>query len=607
MIFSRSMVWWMVCRDLRSRREFLNLRIHDPGRGSHRLATAACLAMLITAAAVTGQTSGDPVFVDGAPAAGIDFTHFNGMTGHFTIAEITGQGVGLIDYDGDGDLDIYLVQGQLLGKSMSEAVFPWRGTQPPTDKLYRNDLVVQKNGTRQLRFTDVTEASGISADGYGMGVATGDFDNDGWVDLYITNLGSNHLYRNRGDGTFEDVTAKAGVDDERWSTCAAFVDYDRDGDLDLFVSNYVDFETAPTRECYANSTARDFCGPDAYNPVPDRLFRNRGDGTFEDVTIAAGISKEFGAGFGVVAADFNSDGWIDIYVANDGDPNQLWLNNGNGTFRNEALWAGAAINSSGKAEASMGVDAGDFDEDGDDDIFMTHIMEETNTLFVNDGSGLFEDRTAAAGLSSISLGKTGFGTGWFDFDNDGWLDLLVLNGAVRSLAERVRAGDPYPLGQPNHLLRNTGKGKFELASDRAGDSFLLIEVSRGAAFGDIDNDGDTDVLVVNNNGPTRLLVNQIGNRNHWLGLRLLVGDPPRDALGATIEVVLSDGTSRHRRVRTDGSFCSSRDPRVLVGLGNASGVKSVQVTWPDGRKETWRKPPVDQYTTLRRGSAPREK
>jgi hypothetical protein len=237
---------------------------------------------------------------------------------------------------------------------------------------------------------------------------------------------------------------------------------------------------------------------------------------------------------------------------------------------------------------------------------MTHIMEETNTLYVNDGTGLFEDRTGAAGLASISLGKTGFGTGWFDFDNDGWLDLLIHNGAVRALAERVRAGDPYPLGQPNHLLRNTGQGTFEVASDRAGDTFPLIEVSRGAAFGDVDNDGDTDVLVANNNGPSRLLVNQIGNHNHWMGLELLLGDPPRNALGAKVEVVLLDGTSRNRRVRTDGSFCSARDPRVLVGLGAVTKVKEIRILWPGGRQETWPNLPVDTYSTLREGTAPQE-
>jgi hypothetical protein len=566
--------------------------------------TLGSFTILLVLTTPSAAAPAEYVFEDVARTAGIEFTHFNGMTGHFTIAEITGQGAGLVDYDGDGDLDVYLVQGGLLGEEMSEAIFPWTGEEPPRDRLYRNDLVVEADGRKVLRFTDVTAESGITADGYGMGVAAGDYDNDGRTDLYITNLGSNQLYRNRGDGTFADVTAEAGVDDHRWSTCSAFVDYDRDGDLDLYVSNYVDFETAPKRECYAPSSARDFCGPDAYDPVPDRLFRNRGDGTFEDVSVASGIHKEYGAGFGVVTADFNLDGWIDIYVANDGDPNQLWINNGDGSFRNEALWAGAAINAQGKAEASMGLDAADFDGDGDDDLFMTHIMEETNTLFVNDGKALFEDRTNAAGLASISLGKTGFGTGWFDFDNDGWLDLLVLNGAVRALAVRVRAGDPYPLGQPNHLLRNVAGRTFEVISDHAGPTFPLIEVSRGAAFGDIDNDGDTDVLIANNNGPARLLVNLIGNRNHWLGLRLVLDGPGRDALGARLEIVPASGPVMWRRVRTDGSFCSTRDPRILVGLGEGTGVRSVRVIWPDGATEIWHDLAADRYITLRQGSAP---
>ncbi len=556
---------------------------------------------MLTALPAVG--SDGPYFEDVTAEAGIEFTHFNGMTGNFTIAEITGQGAGLVDYDNDGDLDVYLVQGSLLGEKMSEAVFPWQGEDPPLDRVYRNDLVVHEDGTRTLRFTDVTGSTGIVSDGYGMGVAAGDYDNDGWVDLYVTNLGANALYRNQGDGTFVDVTEKAGVGDPRWSTCAAFLDYDHDGDLDLFVANYVDFETDPDRECYNNSSARDFCGPDAYNPVPDSLYRNRGDGTFENVSVRAGVNAEYGAGFGVVASDLNGDGWIDIYVANDGDPNQLWLNNQDGTFRNEALWAGAAVNSEGMAEASMGLDAADFDGDGDDDLFMTHIMEETNTLYVNDGTGLFEDRTATAGLASISRGKTGFGTGWFDFDNDGWLDLLIFNGAVRALAERVRAGDPYPLGQPNHLLRNQGNGRFEVVSDRAGDMFPLIEVSRGAAFGDVDNDGDMDVLMANNNGPTRLLLNQVGNASSWLGIRCRLADAPRDALGARVQVVPEKGPVMWRRVRSDGSFCSTRDPRVLVGLGSTTRVKSITVIWPDGSRETFPGYEAGQYVVLREGSA----
>ena len=553
----------------------------------------------IVFAAAVGMAADRAVLEDVAQESGILFSHFNGMTGEYTIAEITGQGAGLADIDGDGDLDAYLVQGALLGEKMSAAVFPWKGEQPPRDRLFRNDLVVSENGERRLRFTDITDESGIRATGYGMGVAAADYDNDGDVDLYVTNLGSNHLYRNKGDGTFEDVTGTAGVDDRRWSTCAAFLDYDRDGHLDLFVSNYVDFEKDPKRKCYNNSSARDFCGPDAYNPVPDRLFRNRGDGTFEDVTIKAGISEEFGAGFGVIAADLNGDTWLDIYVANDGDPNQLWINQMDGTFANEALWAGAAVNVEGKAEASMGCDAADFDGDGDQDIFMTHIMEETNTLYVNDGTGLFDDRTSAAGLSSISLGKTGFGTGWFDYDNDGWLDLLILNGAVRILAERQKLGDPYPLGQPNHLLHNLKGKKFAVVSELGGPTFGLPEVSRGAAFGDIDNDGDVDVLVSNNNGPARLLLNRVGNASSWIGLRLVLADHERDALGAVVEIAPDSGPSLWRRVRSDGSFCSTRDPRLLVGLGAAKTVKSVRVTWPSGATQEFNGLAPQRYHVLR--------
>jgi hypothetical protein len=580
------------------------------GNGLHSsiISVGARLAIALTCGvlSIPPAHASESVFVDVAREAGIDFTYFNGMTGDFTIAEITGQGCGLVDIDNDGDLDVYLVQGQLLGEKMTDAIFPWQGKEPPTDRIYRNDLKVKADGTRVLKFTDITKSSGIKADGYGMGVAAGDYDNDGDVDLYITNLGSNQLYRNDGDDTFTDVTDAAGADDVRWSTCSAFVDYDRDGDLDLYVSNYVDFESAPTRECYSKSSARDFCGPDAYNPVPDRLLRNKGDGTFEDVSTAAGIHREFGAGFGVIAADFDLDGWIDIYVANDGDPNQLWINNKNGTFRNEALWAGAAINAMGAAEASMGADADDFDGDGDDDIFITHIMEETNTLYLNNGKALFEDRTAAVGLASISIGKTGFGTGWFDYDNDGWLDLIVLNGEVRTIPERERAGDSYPLGQPNHLLRNLNGRKFQIV-ENPGETFPLIEVSRGAAFGDIDNDGDVDVLQANNNGPARLLVNQVGTSSRWLGLKLVVKNASRDALGARIEIVKADGRSLWRRVRTDGSYCSARDPRVLVGLGNQAQVKAIRVIWPDGSRESWPAPPINQYTTLNQGNAPKGK
>jgi len=316
------------------------------------------------------------------------------------------------------------------------------------------------------------------------------------------------------------------------------------------------------------------------------------------VTVAAGIDKEFGHGLGVVTADFDDDGWTDIYVGNDGDPNQLWINQKNGTFRNEALLAGAAVNRDGKAEAGMGVDAADFDNSGTDDIFITHLMEETNTLFMNVGSAVFEDRTREAGLGMPGRRFTGFGTLFFDYDNDGWLDLLVVNGAVQLLPELMRKGDPYPLGQPKQLFHNMANGRYVEVIDQAGAGFPLLEVGRGAAFGDIDNDGDTDVLITNNNGPVRLLLNQLGNRNHWLGLRV-VDKNGRDALGAQVEIVVKKNQVLRRRVRTDGSYLSANDPRVLAGLGAATQVDTVRIRWPDGSVGELKAPQVDRYVTIK--------
>ena len=547
-----------------------------------------------------------PVFVDAQESAGLDFRHFNGMTGELYLPEITGSGAALFDYDNDGDLDVYLVQGAMIGegKSLKAAILPWQGSDSPRDQLYRNDLQTDAKGVRRLRFTNVTKESGILAEGYGIGVAVGDINDDGWLDLYVTNLGSNQMFLNQGDGTFSDVTAKSGTDDPRWSTSAAFLDYDRDGRLDLFLTNYVDFSVTRNPTCYATSSARDYCGPDAYQPVSDRLFRNRGEGIFEDVSSTSGIYREFGAGLGVATADFNGDGWTDIYVANDGDPNQLWMNQKDGSFRNEALWSGAALNRVGQAEAGMGVDAADFDGDGDEDLFVTHLTEETNTLYVNQGDGVFDDRTIETGLHMPSFSFTGFGTGWLDFDNDGWLDLLALNGAVRILSDLAREGNPYPLGQSNQLFQNTGALSFRDVTDRAGTSFQLKEVSRGAALGDVDNDGDTDVLVVNNSGPARLLLNQVGNRRHWLGLRLLDRAGRRDMLETRVEILLPNDSVLWRRVRTGGSYCSSQDPRVLVGLGPWDAVKMVRVHWPSGQAEEWPDLKLDHYTTIQEGRAP---
>src|ERR1044072_4052253 len=483
------------------------------------------------------------LFKDVAEQVGLRFQHYNGMTGKFYLPEITGSGAALFDFDNDGDLDVFLVQGNVLEPKTqpNNTPFPWRGAESPRGRLFRNDL--SKAG---LSFTDVTQQSGIVATGYGMGVATGDINNDGLPDLYLSNLGSNQMYLNKGDGKFVDVTKETGTDDPRWTTSASFFDYDRDGWLDLMIVNYADFSARNNPSCYAATTARDYCTPRVFRAPGNRLFHNKGNGVFEDVTSPAGVSKEFGHGLGVVTADFNDDGWIDIYVANDGDPNQLWTNQKNGTFINDALLAGASVNRNGQAEAGMGIDGGDVDGNGTEDIFVTHLMDETNTLFVNLGQGLFEDRAREAGLGMPGGRFTGFGPLLFDYDNDGWLDLFVANGAVQ-----------LPLGQPNQLFRNTGKGSFVEMIAEAGPEFPLLEVSRGVAAGDIDNDGDTDLLVTDNNGPARLLLNQVGNRNHWIGLRL-VGRSGRDMLGAQVEIVTPTNDVLRRRGRTDGSYLSGK-------------------------------------------------
>ena len=563
-------------------------------------ATPSDAARSVTARSTPG--TGLAWFVDRAEEYGLDFLHFNGMSGEFYFPEIMPPGVGLLDVDNDRDLDIYLVQGQLLGTgtTVGEALFPPAGPLPLTGRLYRNDLAVQADGTRTLRFTDVTGESGIDAGQYGMGVAAGDVDNDGRVDLYLTNLGPNQLFRNNGDGTFSDVSRRSGLDDPGWGVSAAFVDYDRDGWLDLYVGNYVDYSTEAEQECPSETGRVGYCVPQVYRAQPDRLYRNRGDGSFVDVTATALTTSTFGPALGVATADFDGDGWPDIYVANDGEENQLWMNRRDGTLVDAGLLSGTALNGDGDAEGSMGVDAGDFDNDGDEDLFMTHLTTETNTLYVNDGTGRFEDRSALSGLGAPSLMFTGFGTAWLDFDNDGWLDILTVNGRVSRTEER--ANEPFPYDQPKQLFRNLGDGRFEEVTDRAGAVFAVSEVGRGAAFGDVDNDGDIDVLVGNDSGRVRLLVNQVDTPNHWLGLRLVGREAPRHMLGAQVEVETSDGTTLWRRARADGSYGSANDPRVHVGLGDSTDVSRIRVRWPGGTVEEWTDVAIDRWTTLTEGS-----
>ena len=566
---------------------------------------AGCNTAPASREAPTGSGPSDPAreaaapagdwFTDRAKEVGLDFVHFNGSSGQLYIPEILTPGAAMFDYDGDGDLDIFLIQDRLLGKPPASAT-----EAPPASlesRLFRNDLQVQADGVRTLRFVDVTRESGIRVEGYPMGAAAADFDNDGCVDLFVTGFGRNQLFRNSCRHTFTNVWKQAGGD---WAVSASFVDVDRDGWLDLYVGNYVQYALDGKAQCHAPSGEPDYCTPQAFRAQADRLYRNQRDGTFADVSAAALAGSQFGPALGVSTADFNGDGWIDIYVANDGEANLLWINQRDGTFKDLGLLAGAALSAEGKPEGSMGVDAGDFDNDGDEDLYMTHLPHEGNNLYVNDGTGMFEDRSAPSGVGPMSLGYTGFGTAWIDYDNDGWLDLLNVNGAVSLKPSRTNPRAPYE--ERNGLFRNLGNGKFEDVTGRGGAAFAVPAVFRGAAFGDIDNDGDTDVLVTANGGPVRLLINDVGNRRHWLGVRLIGETASRDMLGARISVVCAGGRTLWRRARSDGSYASANDPRVLIGLGDAADPVRVRVTWPDGTHEEWADVPIDRWMTLQQGT-----
>ena len=547
-------------------------------------------------------TPAGDLFIDATEGSGLSFIHFNGMTGEFLYPEVMAPGVALLDYDNDGDLDVFALQGRMLGKEpVARALVAPQSTE---GRLFRNDGV--RDG--RVRFTDVTEVSRIRADGYGMGAAVGDIDNDGCVDLYVTNLGPGKLFRNRCDGTFTDDTARSGTASPGWGVSASFVDIDRDGWLDLFVAHYLNYTVATNVRCHSGSGQLDYCPPHMYRAIPSRLYRNNRDGTFSDITAKAGMAVDFGPGMGISTADFDRDGWIDIFVANDSTPNNLWINQRDGTFRNTALLAGVAVGPDGQAKASMGVDAGDMENDGDEDLFITELTGQGVDLYVNDGSGVFTDESSRAGLRVPTLPFTGFGTAWFDYDNDGFLDVATVNGLVTHRDESLAKNEWFGLRQRRQLFRNLGNGRFEEATAQAGDAFAAEEVGRGAAFGDLDNDGDTDMIVANDAGPVRILLNQAGSQGSWAGMRL-VGSPDgaregaaRDMLGARLMITRGDGRVLWRRARADGSYGSANDPRVIAGLGASAVPPRVRVYWPSGRVEEWKAVPPGKYTTLHEGA-----
>ena len=495
------------------------------------------------------------------------------------MPEAVSGGGGLFDMDGDGDLDAYLVQG---GDVLD-------GSDRPPNRLYEN--------LGDGRFRDVTDGSGAADRGYGMGLACADYDDDGDVDLYVTNYGANRLLRNDGSGRFEDVTETAGVGDESWGASALFFDYDADGRLDLYVSNYVAW--SPEKDSYTCENklgSEDYCGPMTYDaPARDVLYRNEGDGRFREVTVEAGLNSRFGNGLGVVAGDYNDDGRLDLFVANDMNLDQLWINKG-GRFVDEALLAGCAVDmEGGQPKAGMGVTAGDIDGDGDLDLMVCNLVESSDSVFRNDGS-FFTDVTAAVGLGSVSRGFTRFGMGWADFDNDGRLDLYQGNGRIlRTLPAYVEA-DLF--AEPNLLFRAKPDGTFEEVAPRGGTDELLAGATRGVVFGDVDNDGGQDLIVINRDAETHLLINRAA-RGNWVGLDVQerAGGP---AEGAVVRLRVGDRTLR-RDVRSGYSYLTCNDPRVHFGLESADAVDSVEVTWVDGDREEFAGVSTGAYHQLRRG------
>jgi hypothetical protein len=558
-----------------------------------RAAMLACLAIACGSigcsrdgGGATPRASAGAWFEEIAARAGIDFVHTSGHQSKHSLPEIMGGGVALFDLDNDGLLDLYFVQsGSLVDPSAG------RG-----NRVYRN----RGDGT----FEDVTERSGGGAHGYGMGVAAGDFDNDGFTDLYVTNYGHNVLLRNDGHGHLVDVTAKAGVASAGWSTSAAFLDVDGDGALDLFVAHYLGWRPSAEVECFSLTGVPDYCSPASYDlPSAGTLYRNNGDGTFTDVSSRAGILAAVGNGLGVVAGDFNGDGRIDIFVANDRTPNQLWINEGGGRFREAALSMGSALDQDGTAKSGMGVDAVDVDDDGDLDLLVVNLDGESDSFFRNRG-GFFNDDTAAVGLRTASRPFTRFGAGFVDFDNDGYLDLYEANGRVGLQSERY-SSDPY--AEPSLLFRGLPGPRFQEVMPRGGTARPLIATSRAAAFGDIDNDGAVDVVVVNRDSRPFLLHNVVPNvvkpRGHWITLRV-IDDHGRDALGAQVIVKAGARTIR-RDVRASYSYLASNDPRVHIGLGQDTAAHDVAIRWPDGISETFAGVPADRISVLRRGSGRR--
>ena len=527
-------------------------------------------------------------FYDLIDESGINFIHTNDMGGKYYMPEIFGSGAAFFDYDNDGDMDLYIVQSGYLTNLETKK-------KKLTDKLYRNDT---KTADHPI-FVDVTKQAKIQSLGYGMGVATGDLNNDGFVDIFVANYGANQIFMNNGNGTFTSSDATLPNSDKSWSVSAAIVDEDNDGFLDIYVVNYVDYKLLDfIKKCKAYDGSLDYCSPQGFDYQADDLYRNNKHGGFTNISNKVGLSQFEGPGLGVVSADFNNDGNLDFYVANDGVENNLWINTKNGEFVDKALKSGVAVNMNGEPEASMGVDAADFDNDGDVDLFMTHLQSQTNTLYVNNGKGWFSDLTVMMKLGSSSFSSTGFGTIWFDYDNDGLLDLFSANGGVSKIKEQIRKKSPFPYKQPNQLWRNTGNGKYLEVSDTQDKSFLRPSVSRGAAFGDFDNDGDIDIFVVNNNDVPQFLVNKADKKNNWIGFK--VYDVKKKRTIHDVKITISQSNNSYTRViKTNGSYSSSHDDRVVFGLGKNNEKVNVTLKLLNGKEFKYKDLSINKYHTIK--------
>jgi hypothetical protein len=544
-----------------------------------RLGTGLAGVVIVAGGAAVEGQSGGVTFKDVTAAAGITFTHNSGRAGKKYLPETMGSGGAFVDLDGDGWLDVVLVNSR-----------DWTPKAASLHGLYRNN----RNGT----FTDAVKGSGLDQPVYGLGVAAGDYDNDGDDDLYITALEGDRLYRNDGGFKFTNVTRGSGIANANFGTSAAFVDYDRDGRLDIFVANYVKWSEATDKRCALDGKNKSYCTPEVYPGVASKLFRNLGGGKFADVSQKAGVANPGAKALGVALLDYDADGWVDLFVANDTQPNQLLRNNGNGTFTDTAVAAGVAFSDDGVARGAMGVDAADYDRSGRPHVLVTNFQNQMLALYRNEGGGLFQDVAPSSPVGRVSMATLGFGGFFFDYDLDGWLDVLATNGHIEESVTSVQPKVQFK--QPPLLFRNAGKGRFEHASPAVGADFGVPQAGRGAAHGDYDRDGDLDVLFTNNHAPARLLRNEGGNRNNWISIRLRGTTTNASGIGAVVTVQSAQGTQR-QMARSGSSYCSQSDLAVTFGLGKDASVTAIEVQWPGGAKERIANVPAKSFVTVTEG------